>query len=261
MSFRFRAKILSKYEIAYFHCDRCGFLRTEYPYWLDEAYQSAVSESDTGLVLRNIRLAEIVAGLLYFYFDREGRYVDFAGGYGLFTRLMRDKGFDFYWHDRYCENILARGFEWEASSERFICEAVTAFEVLEHTRDPKESLRSMLDQFGTSTIIFSTLTYKGRPPAPDTWWYYSLKSGQHISFVTQKTLRVLGDQLGLKLYSNGWFHMYTRTRLSSYLFRKFAGRAAFVIAKYVQLRMQSRTFSDHEEIVQRMDKRAMGPTR
>ncbi len=38
-------------------------------------------------------------------------FLDYAGGYGVFTRLMRDIGFDFYWHDPYTQNLFANGFE------------------------------------------------------------------------------------------------------------------------------------------------------
>jgi len=34
----FSAKILNKNNIKYFYCDYCGFLQTEEPYWLKEAY-------------------------------------------------------------------------------------------------------------------------------------------------------------------------------------------------------------------------------
>ena len=67
-----------------------------------------IADADTGLVSRNLGIARRLAGLLYFGFDPKARYLDFAGGYGLLTRLMRDRGFNFYWHDLYCENVFAR---------------------------------------------------------------------------------------------------------------------------------------------------------
>ena len=91
---QFFRTILNKYQIAYFYCGACGFLQTEEPYWLEEAYESAIANADTGLVQRNIYLSRMLSTLLFFEFDRQGKYLDFAGGYGMLTRLMRDAGFD-----------------------------------------------------------------------------------------------------------------------------------------------------------------------
>ena len=92
----FEAKILSKYDISYFQCTECGFLQTEEPYWLVEAYDSSISLSDTGIMSRNFFLAKVASTLIYYLFDKKSKFVDYAGGYGIFTRLMRDIGFDFF---------------------------------------------------------------------------------------------------------------------------------------------------------------------
>ena len=133
---RFRARILGKYDIRYFYCGHCGLLQTEPPFWLEEAYSTAIAKTDTGLVTRNLYNAKALTSLLYFCFDPAADYVEYAGGYGLLTRLMRDRGFNFFWHDSYCQNIFARGFEWNQFGGRRASLAVTAFEVLEHVSDP-----------------------------------------------------------------------------------------------------------------------------
>jgi len=48
---------------------------------------------------RNISSSKITAVILFFLFKKFGKFLDFGGGYGIFTRLMRDIGFDFYWYD------------------------------------------------------------------------------------------------------------------------------------------------------------------
>ncbi|MDB5876148.1 MAG: type 11 methyltransferase, partial [Ramlibacter sp.] len=130
----FDSTILRKHHVDYHLCDSCGLLQTEKPYWLEEAYSDAIATADTGLVARNLDASRRLTALLFFLFDKDARYIDMAGGTGLLTRLMRDIGFDFYWHDTYCENIHARGFEFN----RAYCPhaAVTAFEVVEHVEDP-----------------------------------------------------------------------------------------------------------------------------
>lgn len=42
--FIFKAKILKKYDVSYFHCENCGFLQTEEPHWLSEAYKSPINK-------------------------------------------------------------------------------------------------------------------------------------------------------------------------------------------------------------------------
>ncbi|MBK7438832.1 MAG: hypothetical protein IPK94_03535 [Saprospiraceae bacterium] len=51
---------------------------------------------------------------------------------------MRDYGFDYYWSDNYCQNLLARGFEAK-QNEYF--DAITAFELFEHILNPLEEVK------------------------------------------------------------------------------------------------------------------------
>lgn len=81
----FTAKILGKYDVKYYRCNQTGFIQTEEPYWLDEAYSSAITKLDVGLPYRNITLSEKVSKLLVKDFDKTGIFLDYAGGYGLFT--------------------------------------------------------------------------------------------------------------------------------------------------------------------------------
>jgi hypothetical protein len=243
---RFRALLLNKYDVCYLYCESCGLLQTEQPYWLEEAYGKAIADSDTGLVSRNLDLSKRLSALLYFCFDRQAPYLEYAGGYGLLTRLLRDQGFDFYWHDPYCKNIFARGFEWDPV--KGTAGAVTAFEVIEHVWNPAEFIANALSQAHTKTIIFSTVLYKDEPPLPQDWWYYSLSTGQHISFYRRETLVILADKLGLRLYSNGSFHVMTALRLNPIAVRLCSGRFASVANNYVRRRMTPKTVDDHERI-------------
>jgi hypothetical protein len=66
----FEQTVLRKYPVKYHHCKSCNFIQTDEPYWLDEAYSSYINLSDVGLVLRNLRSANIVASILYFFMAR-----------------------------------------------------------------------------------------------------------------------------------------------------------------------------------------------
>jgi len=243
LSFAFNAKVLKKYEISYWQCQECELLKTEEPYWLDEAYQSAIIDGDTGLVQRNNTIAKKIAGILYFIFNRNNSYLDVAGGYGMLTRLMRDYGFHFYWSDPYCENILAKGFEADRVQKKF--EAVTAFEVLEHLEKPVDFLKKMMKQYSCKNIIFSTELYHGVVPNPSLW-YYVFNEGQHISFYTPKTLKYIAKKLDLHFQSNNGIHCFSYRPINSFLYKFLTGRLNPFISFYVRKRIISLTFSDHQ---------------
>jgi hypothetical protein len=99
------AKILDRYDIRYYQCTHCGYVQTEPPYWLDEAYSTVINDSDIGLVRRNLKLAQLTQSVITSFFGNSGKFVDYGGGYGLFVRLMRDKGMKFYRYDPLCENL------------------------------------------------------------------------------------------------------------------------------------------------------------
>lgn len=241
----FKSTVLNKYSVNYLYCNNCGFLQTEQPHWLEEAYSSAIADADTGLVARNIAISKKLACIIFFLFGKEGKYLDVAGGYGMLTRLMRDIGFDFYWSDLYCTNILARGFELSAN-EKYL-NTITAFEVLEHVYNPIEFIHNSLNEFNTSTIIFSTELFQGNPPNPDNWWYYTLETGQHISFYQLRTLQFIADKLSLNLYSNKNIHMFTdKYKPKKIIWELMTSRFSNVLYKYVKKQMKSKTFSDHK---------------
>jgi hypothetical protein len=246
----FTQRILNKYDVDYFYCDHCGFLQTEQPYWLDEAYGNAIADADTGLVSRNINISGKLSNVLLFIFGKDGRYLDTAGGYGMLTRLMRDIGFDFYWSDPYCENILSKGFELATTEPPF--KAITAFEVLEHVYDPLEFIRSSLDRAQTSTLIFSTELFSGSPPAFSDWYYYLPVTGQHISFCQLKTLQFIADKLSLQLHSYGDFHVLTNEKISAPLVKILVtGRLSRLVGSFVKrvMRSRSKTMIDHRKML------------
>jgi hypothetical protein len=252
MSPLFAARILGKYDVQYFHCSVCGFVRTERPYWLEEAYSAAIAVTDTGILQRNWALAAKLASTVYFCIDPRAAYLDVAGGYGILTRLMRDYGFDYYWEDKYCSNLLARGFEADKAPAPFA--ALSGFEVIEHTVDPVEFVSDIMARHRCRTLIFSTVTYTAdQPPAPD-WWYYSPMTGQHISFFHLRTLQRIADRLGLAFRSSGGVHLFTdRPLRNGWMFPLLNTPLAYVLAQAIRWRMGSRVWADHTRLSIRAD--------
>jgi len=246
----FSAKILNKNNIKYYYCDHCGFLQTEEPYWLKEAYSDPISIIDTGIMARNIGSSRITAVILYFLFNKYGKFLDFAGGYGFLTRLMRDIGFDFYWHDPYSPNLVARGFESKSNSLKY--ELITSFESFEHFVEPIKEIESMI-QF-SDNILFSTELLPSTLPKPEAWWYYALEGGQHISFYSYKTLKYIAQKYNMNLYSNSRnVHMFTKNKkIRNKLFNFLLKFQRFGLFFYVKKKMNSLTVDDMNFLISKI---------
>ena len=236
----FKAQILKKYEVQYYHCSKCDFVQTENPYWLKESYEDSINTSDTGLLSRNLYLARLTSILIYLFFDKTKKFLDFAGGYGIFTRLMRDIGFDFYWSDKYSENLLSKGFEYKENGEY---QLLTSFETFEHFDEPSSEIENMLKM--SKNIIFSTELFSGKPPKPNEWDYYGLGHGQHISLYSRKTLEFIAKKYGLHFYSNGRnFHLLTERKINRLIFKFSLKLNRFGLYHFVTKMMNSKTIED-----------------
>jgi Methyltransferase domain len=206
--------VLSKFQVNYFRCGACRFIQTEPPYWLEEAYSEAIGALDVGVMLRNLHNAAVTSAVISLLFPNGTRFLDYAGGYGTLVRLMRDRGFDFYWSDRYAKNLHARGFE-QLPGSRY--DLLTAYEVLEHLPEPLDDIGLMLDL--ADNVLVSTEVVPVPAPSPPNWWYYAVKGGQHISFYAADSLQKIASHFHVHLLSRGSYHLFTRKPQNSLLFR------------------------------------------
>ena len=107
----FRAKVIGKFDSDYYQCPDCLFIKPDNVVWLDEAYASVITDCDVGLVNRNFRNTRILVSMFDLLLEADDKVLDVGGGYGLLCRSLRDKGFDAYSTDPYCENLFAVGHE------------------------------------------------------------------------------------------------------------------------------------------------------
>lgn len=206
-------QVLQKYAVAYHRCTACDFIQTDEPHWLKEAYTNAITSLDIGLVSRNQYLLSVVPRIIDHAFPEGKIFVDYGGGYGMFVRMMRDAGYDFYRQDIYCENLFARHFDIaDAPAQRF--DLLTAFEVFEHLADPVAEIKKMLGL--SDHLVFSTELSDRHLEDFTSWWYVAPQTGQHIAFYNSKTFARIASALSLNFYTNGNnLHILTRKVLPS----------------------------------------------
>lgn len=230
----FKTKILKKYEVSYYLCPKCRALQSEEPFWLDEAYSNnqAITDADTGIMLRN---QSLLAHIWYFYHNeiKRGKVLDYGGGYGVLTRLLRDIGIDCKWYDKYTTNLFARGFEWKGEK----VELLLLTEVFEHFVNPIDELKNALRY--SDTIMLSTLLYSNNdqalPPNKEEWWYYSFEQGQHILFGNKQTMKIIAKLLKVNYYNINGLHVFTKKEISRIRIKLLYNNGVASALKYVML--------------------------
>lgn len=222
----------------YFECEVCGYVQTEPPYWLDRAYSEAINDSDTGVMSRNLNNVQVVLATLIILGSLYGRVVDYAGGYGILVRLLRDCGIDALWSDRYCQNLVARGFEYDSGGAVL----VTAFEAFEHFVHPDEEVDRLLAI--SPNVLLSTYLITGSTPAQADWWYYGKEHGQHIGFFRLKTLELLAARRGKYLISDGHScHLISDRPVNRIVWRALL-KAKKILPVILRSKLKSKTWQD-----------------
>lgn len=201
-----RATVMDRYLATYVRCPQCGLVTTPETPWLEEAYSSAIHLADSGLLRRAGKMSRLASTIIRFEGLKDGRFLDWAGGYGVFTQMMRDRGHDYWHHDDFATPVFAIDHQDDGEA-RF--DLISAFEVLEHLADPRRELAGMAAR--TDRILFTTELLPEPAPKVGEWWYYLPGVGQHITFHTPRSLAVLAADLGFRVTSNGrnW-HLFHR---------------------------------------------------
>jgi hypothetical protein len=232
--------------VNYFDCKVCGYVQTEDPTWLSEAYATKMNDSDTGVMQRNISNASLALATLVMMRKRKSIVVDYAAGYGFLVRLLRDRGINAFYSDPYSQNLVAKGFEYLASDNLQRVDLVMAFEAFEHFINPLEEMKKIISI--SSNILLSTAIIDTPAPKPSNWWYYGPEHGQHIGFYRLKTLNYLAKRFNLNLISDGKMtHFFSNKKYSKHLWKLLI----FFSVKFPRLfaiGLKSKIWTDHLKI-------------
>lgn len=182
--------------------------------WLARAYEKAIVSLDTGAVKRCYLFSAIIStfSVVYNAFNTRPllRYVDYGGGAGLLTRLLRDRGLNAYSFDAFCENVYSSGFIADNSPSDFI----SLIEVVEHLQYPMIEMSDIIKKFEPKVIFFTTVF------APDlmeeNWWYLTPDTGQHINFFTKKSVSKLATNLNYHAYFFGRYTLLSKNKLPKF---------------------------------------------
>ncbi len=234
--------VRKKYKAEYCLCNTCGFMHVNNPTWLKEAYEKPINITDTGYVMRNVFLSKKTLILFALFFGSRGTYLDYAGGYGILTRLMRDYGLNFLLDDPYTQNFFAQGFEYKNQK----IEAITCFECFEHLESPIKDIEKMIAI--SPNIFFSTRLLPKEIPS-DNWDYYGTEHGQHISFYSLETLKFIAKKYNLYLYSNNDnLHLFTKKKKSVLLFKIVLILSKLQADILIRKLLKSKTTSDSHSL-------------
>lgn len=236
-TYLFTSKIINKYEVKYYQCSNCKFIQTEEPFWLDEVYQNPINATDVGLLRRNTFFSKIITSLLFIKFDSKQTFLDYAGGYGVFTRMMRDIGFDFHWIDPFTKNLFAEGAEFNSENKYSL---ITVFETFEHFNEPIKEIEKMLSI--CKNIAFSTEMYQ--ESLDITWNYLGFDHGQHIAFYHPTTISFIAKKFNLNYYKIYDIHFISPIKINKLQLKLIKFLAHPVLFEYIKRNFRSLTMSD-----------------
>lgn len=243
---------IHKHNINYFFCKNCNSIQTEKPYWLQEACNRSINIFDTGIFRRNLYLADITLILIYLFFNKDGFFLDYAGGYGIFVRLIKDYGLNFLWEDKYSENLFCYCFEYKNFNNINI-DLITAFKSFEHFENTNDEINKMLAI--SKNIFFSTNLIQEPFPKINEWWYYRIERGQHIFFYSEKTLRYIAQKYNLFLYTNKKdIHILSNKKLPKNIFLILKLLYKIKFQDFIKKKLKAKTFDNMNYLKQKIQK-------
>lgn len=190
-----------------FRCSNCAFHCFAQPNWLQQSFTDNLHQLDLGSVSRCLLVADFVTAVLPLR-RRDTRVLDWGGGDGLLTRVLRDRGIDCVWYDPFTKPTFVGDSLYEPQSQ---VDVTVASEVFLHLTDPVAALKSLLSH---SEVVVVTAVVPPKKLDSD-WWYLMPETGQHVAFYPISALKELADQTDTYLNTDRrFFHVFSKRRLS-----------------------------------------------
>lgn len=251
------AKVMNE-EAKYNRCVVCESVQVENPHWLAKAHKLAISNYDTGLVARNLIVSKLIAAVLRLNGYQGEKILDWGGGTGLLTRLMRDIGINCYSYDPYCVASICPDFQLKKIDETVPFKALIAVETIEHLEKPGFELSNFARN--VSFVFLTTETLPSPTPQPQNrnWWYYLPESGQHVTFASELGMRFFLIRLNfphlfkignLFIGSKDKLNIKSRIILSNRILRNFF----IYVPLELDARKKSLIHSDQEELMKALE--------
>jgi len=201
-SVKFELVFLDKYKRNCIQTN-CGTLRVENVDWLDEAYENNI---DPGLVQRVLDNKSIIYGLSKLV--KIENLLDYGGGSGLLTRLLRDYSINSYSSDKYVKNIFTSEYNFLDNKHY---DFINLAEIIEHFDDPAIEFEKIF-KFKPKYLLISTELYNNQT---EDWWYFALEEGQHIYFYSKDCLKSFFDKKGYKGIIRSKYQFFYNTNLTN----------------------------------------------
>ncbi len=193
---------LSGVLVDYYLCGRCGFsFAPQFRTWTPEQFAEKIYNDEYVqfdphyLDFRpRTNAATLIKNLGQH--AQSIRHLDYGGGDGLLSRLLREAGWQSTSYDPYVDAVDVE------TLGKF--DYITAFEVFEHVPDVNRlmsDLGGLLAEGGI--IMFTTMLSDGYIAVGQRldWWYAAPRNG-HISLFSGKSLALLGKRYGLRFASS-----------------------------------------------------------
>ncbi len=253
----FSTATILDFSATYSICSNCSSVQVDNPTWIEKAHSKAISNLDTGLVSRCVSAGRMISTLLFLEGERESKGIDWGGGTGLLTRLLRDQGFHVRSYDKYASAAHAEGFESNLEEAEEASTFIVSVECFEHLINPIDAFESVTRK--KDYFIFTTEVIDTPPPDPAkaSWWYFVPESGQHITFASKKGLDDFRRVLGFGHYKRfGSLHVMSRSKMRFatrfILGTKMIRGVALLVIPEILNRKLSLTIADKEELALRM---------
>jgi hypothetical protein len=184
--------------VYYCLCPACGFLfAPEFLAWPRERFLERIYNADYGEVdpeYLDKRPQQNRAILAEMFDAHKGRFshLDFGGGDGHLSRLLRQDGWDSTSWDPFLDPA--------SSLDGRTFDLITAFEVFEHAPDPHAMMRQLTSAAHDDTFVFFSTFVHDRAVRPNgrlDWWYVAPRNGQ-VSIFSRHSLALLGDHYGFR---------------------------------------------------------------